>query len=332
MDELRTHYNRQEHEDNVLKHRVKAIWMNTGGRSEAVEAAEAGSVTQNLGTEEIRSRSTSPISLSSDTSLPEVSMPDVVPKSTASDRKCVLCNMTFVSTAFTRKHLDSNNHEARAVFGRHPVVWNKLHSSTRALEAEKDGKNKSYSCFLCWVSFAHPHDLSVHYKTSSHKRQVRRNGVRDFIEDFTVDLSSSQIEDFVVLDEVGSGDEVTESKKEALDTSALDDVSSSEDEELAKNNVTLEDVNSPEQEETEPNPNPDQPRPREAVISEGLGAEDNKFDPLSEDEGDCLAGDNLTTSDVIVKHEHDKASENQTEDISDIEEHVEFDEDRLDYS
>ena len=299
MDDLRTHYNREAHERNVTKHRVKAIWMNTGGED---------SVTQDLGTEEIRSRSTSPVSPSpSIDSLPEVdmsAMPDVVPKPPPpSDSKCIPCNMTFLTNSFMRRHLASANHEARVKHKRHPIIWKKLSVQERKTAAasnvkqDRDGDcnsetGKGFSCFLCWVSFSHANDLSVHYKTTSHKRQVKKAGVKLFIEDFTVDLTESQIEDFVVLDEVGSGDEasvVDDSKTADTPVVAeedLDDVSSDDnDDQLGGKNINqviLEDVNSPEHVQDSA------PIVSDTEI-EGTTAkeEEEGFEPLSDDELVC---------------------------------------------
>ena len=83
MDDLRTHYNREQHEENARSHRVKAIWMSRF--NDCIDVEEG---------------STSPVSLTS--SEDESEEP--------STNQCVPCNLVFSSPLFLQRHLSTKTH------------------------------------------------------------------------------------------------------------------------------------------------------------------------------------------------------------------------------
>ena len=104
MDDLRTHYNREIHENNTSRAGVKAIW--TGASNSRNESSLAVELPNNV----------SPISLSPDRSLSPISLEEgdeVLPTTTTSTSKEV------IST--TNKHLN----------GRQPVIQNIVRKNDR---------------------------------------------------------------------------------------------------------------------------------------------------------------------------------------------------------
>ena len=106
MDDLRTHYNREIHENNTSRAGVKAIW--TGASNSRNESSLAVELPNNV----------SPISLSPDRSLSPISLEEgdeVLPTTTTTTST----SKEVIST--TNKHLN----------GRQPVIQNLVRKNDR---------------------------------------------------------------------------------------------------------------------------------------------------------------------------------------------------------
>ncbi len=167
MDDLRTHYNRETHEENATSHRVKAIWMsrNSDSIEEAVEEC-------------YKSASTSPLSLSS-TEDEEAEAPPV-PK----PNQCMPCNLVFSSALFLQRHLSTKTHE---------TVLSKVVDKS------------SFNCLLCCQAFQFNEELRKHLESNLHKSFMRSNGVIGYVQDMTARKVNDLDED--VLEEISSDDD-----------------------------------------------------------------------------------------------------------------------------
>ena len=170
MDDLRTHYNRETHEENTKSHGVKAIWMSRN--SDFIETIEEHCY---------KSTSTSPLSLSSIEDEETEDLP-----ATPKPNQCMPCNLVFSSAIFLQRHLTTKTHE---------TVLSKVVDKS------------SFSCLLCCQAFQIKEEFRMHIESNLHKSFMRSNGVIGYVEDI---MTASKVNDYVVVDDVGDEDVLEE--------------------------------------------------------------------------------------------------------------------------